>query len=98
MKRHKTEEVVDMTARLHQLEQLLAPRLVAPRTAPDDEIEPRAAPAGRRAAPGRMYVVGHEPHFRAVTLLKPVRSPRHVRLPSGLTTPRSAPRMRGAGS
>ena len=76
MKRHKTEEVVDMTARLHHLEQLLLPRLVAPRTAPDDEIESSAALLDVEPHLGRMYVIGHEPHFRAVTLLKPVRSPR----------------------
>ena len=76
MKRHKAEEVVDMTGRLRQLEQLLLPRLVAPRTAPDDEIEPRAPLLDVEPHQGRMYVVGHEPHFRAVTLLQPRRAPR----------------------
>jgi hypothetical protein len=77
MKRYKTEEHVDMTGRLAQLEQLLAPRLVAPRTAADEEIEPGPPPllaVERRL--GRMYVAGHEPHFRAVTLLQPLRSAR----------------------
>ena len=77
MKRHKTEEIVDMTGRLHQLEQLLAPRLVAPRAAPDDEIDSYPPLLAVEPHQGRMYVVGHEPHFRTVTLLKPVRSRRH---------------------
>jgi hypothetical protein len=77
MKRHKAEAVVDMTGRLHHLEQLLLPRLVAPRMAPDDEIEPRAPLLAVEPHQGRMYVVGHEPHFRDVTLLQPVR-PRHA--------------------
>jgi len=76
MKRYKAEEHVDMTARLAQLEQLLAPRLVAPRTAADDEIEPGPARLAVEPRQGRMYVAGHEPHFRTVTLLQPVRSPR----------------------
>jgi len=75
MKRHKTEEHIDMTGRLHQLEQLLAPRVVAPRTAPDDAIEPDPALPVVQRRLGRMYVAGHEPHFRAVTLLQPLRSP-----------------------
>jgi hypothetical protein len=75
MKRYKAEEHVDMTGRLRQLEQLLAPRLVAPRTAADDEIEPGPAKLAVDPHLGRMYVVGHVPHFRAVTLLQ-VRSPR----------------------
>jgi hypothetical protein len=79
MKRYKTEEHVDMTGRLAQLEQLLAPRLVAPRTAADDEIEPDPPLLAVERHLGRMYVAGHEPHFRPVTLLKPARS----RLQSG---------------
>jgi hypothetical protein len=76
MKRYKTEEHVDMAGRLAQLEQLLAPRLVAPRTAADDEIEPGPARPAVEPHRGRMYVAGHEPHYRTVTLLQPVRSPR----------------------
>lgn len=76
MKRYKTEEHVDMAGRLAQLEQLLAPRLVAPRTAADDEIEPGPALPAVEPHMGRMYVAGHEPHFRAVTLLQPRRVPR----------------------
>jgi hypothetical protein len=77
MKRYKSEETVDMTGRLRQLEQLLAPRIVAPRTPADDEIEPGPAPLVVEPHLGRMYVAGREPHFRAVTLLQPRRAPRH---------------------
>lgn len=79
MKRYKTEEVIDMTGRLQQLEQLLAPRVVAPRTAPDEATEPSPRLLDVEPHRGRMYVAGREPHFRSVTLLQPVRSPR----PSG---------------
>lgn len=76
MKRYRTEENIDMTGRLAQLEQLLAPRLVVPRTPADDEIEPGPALQTVEPRRGRMYVAGHEPHFRDVTLLQPVRAPR----------------------
>lgn len=79
MKRYKTEEHVDMTDRLAQLEQLLAPRLVGLRTAEDDEIEPDPPLLAVERRLGRMYVAGREPHFRPVTLLKPARSPLHSR-------------------
>jgi hypothetical protein len=76
MKRYKTEEHIDMTGRLAQLEQLLAPRIVAPRTPADDEIAPSPPLLAVEPRRARMYVAGHEPHFRDVTLLQPVRSPR----------------------
>lgn len=78
MKRYRNEEEVDMTDRLRHLEELLAPRLVAPRTAADDQIEPGPAGPAVERRMGRMYVAGHEPHFRPVTLLQPVRSPRQA--------------------
>lgn len=76
MNRHKAEENSDMTNRLRQLEQMLAPKVVAPRSAADDAIE--MLPPLLHVEPhlGRMYVAGHEPHFRPVTLLAPVRPPR----------------------
>ena len=79
MKRYKTEESHDMTGRLAQLEQLLAPRLVAPRTPADDEIELSQPLLAVEPHLGRMYVAGREPHFRAVTLLQPRRAARRSR-------------------
>lgn len=76
MKRYKTDETVDMAGRLAQLEQLLAPRIVAPRTPADDEIEPGPALLAVEPHQGRMYVAGREPHFRPMTLLQPRRAPR----------------------
>ena len=74
MNRHRSEDRVDMTDRLRQLEQLLAPRVVAPRPPADDAMPPPLLAVERHL--GRMYVVGHEPHFRPVTLLAPARPPK----------------------
>lgn len=70
MSRHNVEEHVEMSDRLRQIRRLLdPPTMVSPRAAADD------APGGLRPLldvhphQGRMYVAGHEPHFRAVTLL-----------------------------
>jgi hypothetical protein len=67
-----------MTGRLRQLEQLLTPRVVAPRTAPDDAIETGPPLIAVQRHLGRLYVVGHEPHFRAITLLQPIRGKRRA--------------------
>ena len=61
----------DAPDRLRQLEQLLAPRVVAPRPPADDAMLPPLLVVERHL--GRMYVAGHEPHFRPVTLLAPAR-------------------------
>ena len=77
MNTHKAERPSDMTDRLRHLEQLLAPTVPAPtvvaqRTAPDEET---ASPLlDVQLHTGRIYVAGHEPHFRPVTLLARVRA------------------------
>jgi hypothetical protein len=75
MNRHKAEENADMTDRLRQLEQLLAPTIVVPRSPADDAIEMLPPLLDVERHMGRMYVAGHEPHFRPVTLLQHVRRP-----------------------
>jgi hypothetical protein len=75
MKRNKTEESVDITDRLRQIELLEVPRVASPRVPVDDELPPLLEVERHE---GRMYVAGHEPHLRPVTLLQQVRSPRHV--------------------
>ena len=75
MKWNKLEESVDITGRLREIEQLEMPRLASPRKPVDDQLPPLLE-VERHV--GRMYVAGHEPHIRAVTLLQQVRSPRHV--------------------
>ena len=67
-----------MTNRLLQLEELLrGPKMIGPRTPADDAMEqlPPLLDVDRHM--GRMYVAGHEPHFRPVTLLKRHPAPRH---------------------
>ena len=76
MKRNKTEVNVDITGRLRQIEMLEMPKVASPRRAVDDF--PPLLDVERHE--GRMYVAGHEPHLRPVTLLHQVRSPRHVGL------------------
>ena len=76
MKRNKTEENVDITARLRQIEMLGMPKAASPRRPADDHVPPLLDVQRHE---GRMYVAGHEPHLRPVTLLQ-VRSPRHVGL------------------
>ena len=73
MNRHKGEENTDLTTRLRQLEQLMAPQVVAPRSAADDAIETRPPLLHVEPHRGRLYVVGHERRYRPVTLLAPVR-------------------------
>lgn len=75
MKWNKTEEHVDITGRLRQIEQLEMPKVASPREPNEDSFPPLLA-VERHV--GRMYVAGHEPHLRPVTLLRQVRSPRHV--------------------
>jgi len=72
---NKNEENVDVTGRLRQIEQLEMPRLALPRAPVDDDLPPLLEVERHE---GRMYVAGHEPHFRPVTLLRHVRSPRQV--------------------
>lgn len=76
MSRHKGEENVDLTQRLRQIQELQPPTIVGPRSAADDAIGMRAPLLDVRPHVGRMYVAGHEPHFRPVTLLRPSRSSR----------------------
>ena len=78
MNRHRSEENADLTHRLRHLEQLLAPRPVAPRAPADDSIGDPTPLLDIERPLGRMYVLGHEPHFRPVTLLQHVRRPRRV--------------------
>jgi len=75
MKWNKNEENVDITGRLRQIERLEMPTSAPPRTPVDDDFPPLLE-VERHV--GRMYVAGHEPHFRPVTLLQQVRSPRHA--------------------
>lgn len=74
MNSHKAEENSDLTNRLRQIAQLGATPTVKPRSPADDAIE--APLLDVEPHRGRMYVAGHEPHFRPVTLLAPVRPPR----------------------
>ena len=78
MKRNKTEGNVDITGRLRQIEMLEMPKVASPRS-PVDDVPPLLDVERHE---GRMYVAGHEPHLRPVTLLHQVRSPRHVGLDS----------------
>jgi hypothetical protein len=73
MNRHRGEENTDLTSRLRQLEQLMAPQVVAPRSAADDAIETRPPLLHVEPHRGRLYVIGREPRYRPVTLLAPVR-------------------------
>jgi len=75
MKRNKIEENVDITGRLREIELLEAPRLASPRTPVDDDLPP-LLDVERHV--GRIYVAGHEPHLRPVTLLQPAHSHRHL--------------------
>jgi hypothetical protein len=75
MKWNKTEEHVDITSRLRQIEQLEMPKVASPRQPAEDSFPPLLE-VERHV--GRMYVAGHEPHLRPFTLLQQVRSPRHV--------------------
>lgn len=79
IKRNRTEDNVDITGRLRMIQQLEVPSMVAPRSAADDAMEV-SFPKLLDVEPheGRMYVAGHEPHFRPVTLLQPVRVSRQV--------------------
>lgn len=78
MNRHKAEAPVDMTARLRQLEELLeGPTVMGPRSPADDAMEDLPPLLDVQRHMGRMYVAGHEPHFRPVTLLKRANPPRH---------------------
>lgn len=64
-------EAAEMADRLSQLKALLdAPTMVAPRTPADDAPEGLPPLLDVDPHPGRMYVAGHEPHFRSVTLLQ----------------------------
>jgi hypothetical protein len=74
MKRNKAEDV-DMTGRLRQIEQLEMPKMASPRMPVEDDLPPLLAVERHE---GRMYVAGHEPHFRPVTLLQPAHSHRHL--------------------
>lgn len=75
MKRNKAEESVDISGRLRQIELLETPQLASPRTPVDDDLPPLLHVQRHE---GRMYVAGHEPHLRAITLLQPVHSHRHL--------------------
>lgn len=79
MNRHKSEDNVDISGRLRMIQQLDVPGMVAPRVAADATIEDLYPPL-LDVAPhqGRMYVAGHEPHFRPVTLLQRVPVPRQA--------------------
>ena len=70
MKWNKEEEKVDITGRLRQIELLEMPKVASPRKSVEDDFPPLLE-VERHV--GRMYVAGHEPHIRAVTLLKQVR-------------------------
>ena len=79
MLRNRSEESVDITGRLRMIQQLEVPTMMAPRTGADDSMEesfPRLLDVDPHE--GRMYVAGHEPHFRPVTLLQQVRVPRQA--------------------
>lgn len=75
----KHEETLDLTSRLRQLAQLDAPRLVAPRRPPDDELSTPSTPAPLMSwvmsdvvsGGGRLYVLGasHGPSFVSATWL-----------------------------
>jgi hypothetical protein len=75
MKWNKDEEKVDITSRLREIELLEMPKVASPRL-PVEEDFPPLREVVRHV--GRMYVAGHEPHMRAVTLLQQARSPRHA--------------------
>lgn len=80
MNRHKSEENVDITGRLRMIQQLEVPGMVAPRSPADATIEVSHPPLiDIDPHEGRMYVAGHEPHFRPVTLLQHVRVPRQAK-------------------
>ncbi len=79
MLRNKVEENVDIQSRLRMIQQLEVPGKVAPRHAADDAIaEPHPTLLDVEPHEGRMYVAGHEPHFRRVTLLQHVHVPRRA--------------------
>jgi hypothetical protein len=67
MKRNKEEEKVDITGRLRQIEQLEMPTVASPRLPVEDDFPPLLE-VDRHV--GRMYVAGHEPHLRPITLLQ----------------------------
>ena len=78
MNRHKTEVTVDMTNRLRQLEELLeGPTVIGPRPPADASMDDLPPLLDVHRHMGRIYVAGHEPHFRPVTLLKRANPPRH---------------------
>lgn len=79
MLRNKSEENVDISGRLRMIQQLEVPSMVAPRSGADDAME-ESFPKLLDVNPhlGRMYVAGHEPHFRPVTLLQHAHVPGHV--------------------
>ncbi len=79
MRRNRSEDIVDISGRLRMIQQLEVPSMVAPRTAADESME-ESFPKLLDVDPheGRMYVAGHEPHFRPVTLLQNVRVPRQA--------------------
>ncbi len=80
MIRNRTEEHVDITGRLRMIQQLEVLSMVAPRSPADATIADSYPPLlDIEPHEGRMYVAGHEPHFRPVTLLQPVRVPRQAR-------------------
>lgn len=78
MRRNRSEDNVDITGRLRMIQQLEVPSMVAPRSAADDSMESFPKLLDVDPHEGRMYVAGHEPHFRPVTLLQPVRVPRQA--------------------
>ncbi|EON22390.1 MULTISPECIES: hypothetical protein [Nocardioides] len=73
MKWHKSEEIIDITHRLRHIEELRVPDLVGPREPVEQGVEELPPLLDVERHQGRMYVAGHEPHFRTVTLLQPVR-------------------------
>lgn len=78
MRRNRVEDNVDITGRLRMIQQLEVPSMVAPRAAADDAMESFPKLIDVRPHEGRMYVAGHEPHFRTVTLLQRVHVPGHA--------------------
>lgn len=81
MSRNKADheaEAAEMAGRLRQLRDMLeAPTMVSPRTPADDAPERLRPLIDVSPHEGRMYVAGHEPHFRAVTLLQRAHAARH---------------------
>jgi hypothetical protein len=75
LNRNKTDQNVEITNRLRQIELLEMPRLASPRR-PVDGVFPPLLEVERHV--GQMYVAGHEPHLRPVTLLQQARPPRHA--------------------